>query len=112
MWDELKSKVLNQLLNAWFEYPVRMLVKVQENVNTPFGLDLTIEGLSRQRYSVFIFIFLIMQIILFSFMIYVYIKKTKAALKTGEKVMFSALVMGIVIGVIIGWTQLIEGYLF
>ena len=112
MWDELKSKLFGHLLNAWVEYPVKVLIKVQENVNTPFGLDMTIEGLSKQRYSVFIFVFLIMQIMLFSFMIYVYMKKTKASLKTGEKMMFGALMMGVVIGVIIGWTQLIEGYLF
>lgn len=112
MWNELKSRLPEHLLNAWVEYPAKMLIKVQENVNTPFGLDMTIEGLSKRGYSVFIFAFLIMQIILFSFMIYVYMKKTKAALKTGEKVMFGALMMGIVIGVVIGWTQLIEGYLF
>ncbi len=112
MWDELKSKLPGHLLNAWVEYPARALIKVQEKVNTPFGLDMTIEGLSKQRYSVFIFVFLIMQVILFSFMIYIYMKKTKASLKTGEKVMFGALVMGVVLGVIIGWTQLIEGYLF
>lgn len=112
MLDGLQSKLLSHLVNAWGEYPARILIKVQENVNTPFGLDMTIEGLSKQRYSVFIFIFLIMQIILFTFIIYVYIKKTKAMLKTGEKIMFGAIGMGIVIGVAIGWTQLIEGYLF
>lgn len=112
MLDGLKSKLLSHLFNAWVEYPAKILIKVQENVNTPFGLDMTIEGLNKQGYSVFIFAFLIMQVILFSFMIYVYMKKTKASLKTGEKVMFGALMMGIVIGVIIGWTQLIEGYLF
>lgn len=112
MLNELKSRLAGHLLNAWVEYPAKILIKVQENVNTPFGLDMTIEGLNKRGYSVFIFAFLIMQIILFSFMIYVYMKKTKAALKTGEKVMFGALMMGIVIGVIIGWTQLIEGYLF
>ena len=112
MWDVLKSKLSGHLLDVWAEYPTKMLIKVQENVNTPFGLDMTIEGLNKQGYSVFIFAFLIMQVMLFSFMIYVYMKKTKASLKTGEKVMFGALMMGIVIGVVIGWTQLIEGYLF
>ncbi len=112
MWNELKAKLPGHLLNAWVDYPAKMLVKVQENVATPFGMDLSIEGLSSQRYSVFIFAFLIMQLMLFSFMIYVYLKKTKATIKTGEKVMFGAIMMGIVIGVIIGWTQLIEGYLF
>lgn len=112
MWNEFKAKLPRYLADAWVDYPAKILIKVQENVNTPFGLDMTIEGLSKQRYSVFIFVFLIMQVILFSFMIYIYMKKTKASLKTGEKVMFGALMMGVVIGVIIGWTQLIEGYLF
>jgi len=39
-------------------------------------------------------------------------KKSKRVLKTGEKVMFGALIMGIIIGVTFGWTQMIEGYLF
>ena len=112
MLNELKSRLAGHLLNAWVEYPAKMFIKVQENVNTPFGLDMSIEGLNKQGYNLFIFAFLIMQIILFCFMIYIYMKKTKATLKTGEKVMFGALMMGIVIGVIIGWTQLIEGYLF
>ena len=112
MWDVLKSKLSGHLLDVWAEYPAKILIKVQENVATPFGMDLSIEGLSSQRYSVFIFAFLIMQLILFAYIIYVYIKKTKAAVKTGEKVMFGAIMMGMVIAVIIGWTQLIEGYLF
>ncbi len=112
MWNELKSMLAGHLLNTWVEYPAKILVKVQENVSTPFGLDMTIEGMSKQGYSVFIFAFLILQIVLFSFLIYVYMKKTKASLKTGEKVMFGAIMMGVIIGVLMGWTQLIEGYLF
>ena len=77
MWNELKSKWVGHLLDVWVEFPARILINVQENVNTPFGLDMTIEGLSKQRYSVFIFIFLIMQVMLFSFMIYVFFKVCK-----------------------------------
>ncbi len=94
------------------EYSGAMLLKVQENTSTLFGLDMTIEGLNSHRYSVAIFVFLIMQVILFAFMIYIYMRKSRRALKTGEKVMFGALIMGIFIGVAFGWTQMIEGYLF
>lgn len=113
MWNVFQSFLSDLLANARFgEYSGAMLVSVQEGPSKLFGLDLTIEGLNSHRYSNAIFVFLIMQVILFAFMIYIYMKKSKNVLKIGEKVMFGALIMGIIIGVAFGWTQMIEGYLF
>ncbi|MBI2778956.1 MAG: hypothetical protein HYX62_04130 [Gammaproteobacteria bacterium] len=113
MWNEFRSFLSTLLANTRFgEYSGAALAKVQEGPSSLFGLDLTIEGLNSHRYSIAIFVFLIMQVILFAFMIYIYMKKSKRVLKTGEKVMFGALIMGIIIGVTFGWTQMIEGYLF
>lgn len=86
-----------------------LVMQVQEK--GPFGLDVTIEGLRSRQYGVAIFGFLILQVALFGFIIQVYMRKSKATLKRGEKVMFGALIMGIVVAVFFGWLQIIEGYL-
>lgn len=86
-----------------------LLLQVQEK--GPFGLDVTIEGLRSHQYGVAVFGFLILQVILFGFIIQVYMRKSGATLKRGEKVMFGALIMGIVVAVFFGWLQIIEGYL-
>lgn len=110
---DLMSMLLERFTNSRLgEYSGAMLAKVQDAANSPFGLDMTIEGLNKYKYSVAIFVFLVMQVMLFSFMIFVYVKKTKRSLKTGEKWMFGALILGIVFGLTFGWTQMIEGYLF
>lgn len=82
------------------------------NSATPFGLDLSIEGLRSQKYSIGIFGFLVASLVVFSVIIYIYLPKGKNRLKTGEKIMFGAIILGMVFAVIMGWIQLIEGYLF
>ena len=79
--------------------------------NTVFGIDMSIEGLRAREFSIYIFVFLILSLILFCFIIYLYLPKKLAQLKTGEKIMFGALIMGVVLAVIMGYVQLIEGYL-
>jgi len=72
---------------------------------------MSIEGLRAYEFSVYIFIFLIMSLILFTFIIWLYLPKKIAHLKTGEKIMFGAMGFGIIIAIVIGYIQLIEGYL-
>jgi len=79
--------------------------------NAVFGLDMSIESLRSKSFSNYIFIFLIMSLILFCFIIYLYLPKKLSMLKTGEKIMFGALIMGVILAVIIGYIQLIEGFL-
>lgn len=76
-----------------------------------FGIDMSIEGLRSQAYSNYIFIFLILSLILFSYIIYLYLPKNRKSMRIGEKIMFGSIVMGVILAVIIGWVQLIEGYL-
>lgn len=76
------------------------------------GIDMSIEGMRSQKYSVAIFIFLIMALIMFSFMIYIYWPKEKLKnVKLGEKIMFGSMIVAVIIALIIGYIQLIEGYL-
>lgn len=76
-----------------------------------WGLDLSIEGLRSQKFSQGIFVFLIVSLIIFSYILYLYLPKEKGGLKTGEKIMFGAMVCGMIFAVILGYIQLIEGYL-
>jgi len=86
---------------------------VVEGDNTKFlGLDTSIEGLRSQGYSNFIFGFLVFSLIIFAVIIYLYLPKRKGDLKTGEKIMFGAIIMGMVFAVVFGYIQLIGGYLF
>lgn len=84
----------------------------EDRGNLVFGMDLGIEGLRSQKFSVGIFIFLIISLVLFSYIIYIYLPKGRyQGLKTGEKIMFGAIIFGVVLAVVVGWLQLIEGYL-
>lgn len=84
---------------------------IRTDSKTVFGLDLSIESLRSQQYSYFIFGFLVVSLIIFSVIIYIYMPKKGSRLKTGEKIMFGAIIMGIFIAIYFGWLQLVEGFL-
>ena len=80
-----------------------------------------VEGLYSQQFSVGIFFFLMMCIIFFTIIAIKFMSsgsKTTASdptakgLKTGEKVMFFAIFLGIIAAVIMAVMQLLQGYLF
>jgi len=81
------------------------------NENSVIGIDMSIESLRSKGFSEYIFWFLIMSLILFCFIIYLYLPKKLSHLKTGEKIMFGAIIMGVILAVIMGYVQLIDGYL-
>ncbi len=83
--------------------------------NSNFAVDLSIEGMRSQRFSVGVFFFLLMGIAVFSVIIYNVWKGTTGSskkLKPGEKLMFIAIIMGVVGAVIFGATQMVGGFLF
>ena len=102
------------LMKLW-AYVNGLPLAVEEVVdNRVLGIDMSIEGLRSQTFSVGIFIFLVISLIFFSIIIYFYLprgKNNKNKLKTGEKVMFGAIITGIFIAIGMGWLQLIEGFL-
>jgi len=91
------------------------LMQASEAVNDSnkyfFGIDMSIEGLRSKEYSYYIFGFLIASLILFCYIIYLYLPKNLGSLKLGEKIMFGSIGMGVVLAIIMGYVQLIEGYL-
>ena len=104
--DILLSNVSGFIPNIFTESDI-----VSDGNKYVFGIDMSIESLRSKAFSEYIFVFLILSLILFCFIIYLYLPKKLSGLKTGEKVMFGALILGVVVAVIIGYVQLIEGYL-
>lgn len=81
--------------------------------NRPFGLDLTIESMSSQGFSVAIFIFLIIGIMIFTAFVFAYLKLGRnKKLKRGEKFLFAWILFGVVIAIAFGASQLLFGNLF
>ncbi|NDU85568.1 MAG: hypothetical protein G3H99_03030 [Ferrovum sp.] len=77
-------------------------------------VDMSIEGMRSQRFSVMIFIFLMIGIGVFSGIIYALMKGRYAPekMRVGEMLMFIAIILGVVVAVIFGATQMLSGYLF
>jgi hypothetical protein len=80
-----------------------------------------VEGLYSQQFSVGIFIFLLFCIAVFTVIVFKFMKssakttdadKPVTQLKTGEKIMFFWIYLGIVVAVIMAAMQLLQGYLF
>ena len=82
--------------------------------DTSPGLDLSIEGMRSQRFSVAVFFFMLLGVAVFCVIIYsvAFGKHAPKTMRTGEKVMFAAIIMGVVFAVLFGATQLLSGYLF
>ena len=75
-------------------------------------LDLSIEGMSSQQFSVGVFYFMMVGVVVFSVIIYFFLGMSKTKLKTGEKWMFAAIIFGVVVAVFFGATQMVFDYLF
>jgi len=105
------SHYLTSLYNQVFAIFNDSMFRIFANENAVFGIDMSIESLRSRNFSVYIFIFLILSLILFCFIIYLYLPKKLSHLKLGEKIMFGSLILGVVLAVIIGYIQLIEGFL-
>ena len=76
-----------------------------------FGVDMSIDSLRAQIFSDYIFVFLLLSLVLFCYIIYLYLPKNLGDLKLGEKIMFGSIIIGVILAVIIGYVQLIDGYL-
>lgn len=79
----------------------------------PFGLDLTIESMSSQGFSVAIFVFLIIGITVFTAFVFAYLKLGRSkTLKRGEKYLFAWILFGVAVAIAFGASQLLFGNLF
>ncbi len=93
--------------------PILNELRVESIVDDRWG----VEGLYSQQFSVGIFIFLIVCIIVFTMIVFKFMLSgsnsngQKAGLKTGEKVMFVWIFIGIIGAVVMAAVQLLQGYL-
>jgi len=88
---------------------------VEDSASKAFGLDMSIESMDTQQFSVGIFYFLIVAIIVFvgiSFLITFKNRGKNSKLKTGEKLLFVWIMFGVVVAIVFGAAQMMHGYLF
>lgn len=67
-----------------------------------------------QQFSEWIFVFLLIGILVFSGVVValIYSKNQSKDVRLGERLMFAAIIFGLVLAVIIGAVQMLGGYLF
>lgn len=77
-------------------------------------VDLSIESMRSQRFGIGVFFFLMVGILVFSGIVYAVMRGAHAqkVTRTGEKIMFGAIIGGIVVAVIFAATQMVTGFLF
>jgi len=77
-------------------------------------LDLSIEGMRSQQFSVGVFFFLLLGIAVFSAIVWgiLFGKHAPKTTRLGERLMFGAIILGIVVAIIFGALQMVVGYLF
>lgn len=90
------------------------LFAVLANTDTSPKLDLSIESLQSQRFSVGVFFFMLFTIFVFSAIVYsvVFGKYAPKTMRTGEKVLFGAIILGIIAAIIFAALQMLSGILF
>ncbi|HQT81084.1 hypothetical protein FERRO_02530 [Ferrovum sp. JA12] len=89
------------------------------NISTEYSgyngkVDLSIEGMRSQHFGYGVFVFLMIGVAVFCGIIYATIREQAAEgkMRTGEKVMFGAIIMGVVVAIIFGAAQMLNGFLF
>ncbi|MEJ2179525.1 MAG: hypothetical protein P8Y28_03590 [Gammaproteobacteria bacterium] len=89
------------------------LLKIaQEDINRPFGIDMSIEGMSTQNFSTGMFYFLIFAIVVFLVIAFMFMFKDKTQkLKKGEKILFIWILIGVIVAVAFGAAQMMHGFL-
>jgi hypothetical protein len=84
------------------------------STQNPVNQDLSIESMRSQEFGVGVFIFLIISILFFSLIVGTVLKakQSESKMRTGEKVLFASIILGILIAIIFGAMQMLSGVLF
>jgi branched-subunit amino acid permease len=77
-------------------------------------LDLSIEGMRSQEFSEGVFVFLLLGIVVFSGIVIalMFSRNRPKDVRLGERIMFAAIILGVVVAIIFGALQMLGGYLF
>jgi hypothetical protein len=89
------------------------LFSILEGTASP-KLDMSIEGMRSQQFSVGVFFFMLLGVLVFSGIIYsvAFGRFAPKTMKPGEKIMFGAIIIGTILAVVFGGMQLLTGNLF
>lgn len=110
-------EVMN-FINPFLSYISDILlfrIKVEDEKIRPLGVDMSIESMNTEQFSVGIFYFLIFAIIVFVIISFMFMFKDKGKdknLKKGEKFLFIWIMFGVVVAIVFGALQMTQGYLF
>lgn len=88
---------------------------VESNSSQSFTLNRSMESMDTQEFSEGVFYFLIIAIIVFVVIAFLFMFKNRGKnsnLKRGEKVLFIWIMFGVVLAVVFGAAQMIQGFLF
>lgn len=113
----MRSKDLAELyymfdLSNFISFSFSVVENTGRQVERPFGLDLSIDAMRANSYSVGVFIFLIIGILVFLSVGYFFMKTDrKTKLKKGEIFLLIWIVFGVVFAIVMGATQLLGGFL-
>jgi len=90
------------------------VISVLTDASATQKLDLSIEGMRSQQFSVGVFFFMLVTILVFSAIVYfvAFGKYAPKNMRLGEKIMFGAIILGIVVAIVFGALQMLSGYLF
>jgi hypothetical protein len=92
---------------------ISTLINIVAEAEKPFGVDMSIESMNSQQFSVGIFYFLIAAIFIFVGITVMFMLKGKnKTVKTGEKWLFAWILFGVVVAIVFGAAQMLNGYLF
>ena len=97
-----------------FDFHTTSLLVTQLSSDLSPKLDLSIEGMRSQQFSQGVFAFLLLGIVVFSGIVIAVMKNIKRSekMRLGERLLFAAIIFGIVVSVIMGAMQMLGGYLF
>jgi hypothetical protein len=104
---------LNQLFRSLASSDLFPIVAASTN-QSPFRLDMSIEGMRSQNFSIGVFVFMLIGVLVFSGIIYsvAFGRFAPKTMKPGERLMFGAIILGTVLAVVFGGLQLLGGNLF
>ena len=99
-------------LSNYINFSLAVAEKTEKVIERPLGLDLSIETMRSNSYSVGIFIFLLFGVFVFLSVAYYFMKTdTKTKLKKGEIFLLIWIVFGVIAAIVMGAVQLLGGFL-
>jgi branched-subunit amino acid permease len=96
------------------DFDVSRLSVSQQSAELSPKFDLSIEGMRSQQFSEGVFVFLLIGIVVFCGIIIalMFSKNRSQKMRLGERLMFTAIILGVVVAVIFGAMQMLGNYLF